>query len=306
MNGPGFTLHSGCAKLHGMNWDDLRYVLALGRQGTLSAAGEALGVVHTTVGRRVRALEGALGVRLFDATADRFVPTVEGQELLELALRVEEEVLVARGRLSGRDAELVGRLRVSMLGFVYKGFLEVFTSFHQRFPGIDLTLLATEREVSLLRREADVVIRLCQKPPDRLVGRRLGVMEFAPYASRALMARVGQDAPLAKYPWLHGDERGDHRWLDQWLAIHAPGAPISLRTDDYWALRASVAAGVGVYFLPCFDAELDPNLVRVGPKLDDEARPLWLLTLPELRSNRRVRVFMDHVHEAFSRTSLRM
>lgn len=283
-----------------MDWDDLRYVLALGRHGTLSAAGEALGVVRTTVGRRVRALEDTLGVRLFDSTTDKFIPTVEGQELLELATRVEEEILVVRGRLLGRDAELVGRLRVSTLGFVYQGFLEVFSSFSERFPKINMTVLTTEREVSLLRREADVVIRLCLKPPDRLVGRRLGVMEFAPYASRALVARVGEGAALSRYPWIHGDERGDGRWLDDWLATHAPGAPISLRTDDYFTLRASVSAGLGVHFLPCFDAAQDPGLVRVGPKLVDEARPLWLLTLPELRSNRRVRVFMDHVHEAFS------
>ena len=296
----GFTLHNGCAILHGMEWSDLRYALELGRHGTLSAAGDAMGVARTTIGRRVRALEDALGVRLFDATPDGFIPTVEGQELIELAERMEAEVLVTRGQLLGRAAELSGRLRVSTLGFVYEAFVGVFESFTARYPNIELTVIATERELSLLRREADVVIRLGATPPERLIGRKLGVMTFAPYASKALVERVGEGACLADYPWISGDESSEVRWLDMWLEANAPGARVALRTEDYPVIHASVEAGMGVHLLPCFVADASPNLVRVGQKLDAEARPLWLLTLAELRSNRRVRAFMDHVAEAFS------
>lgn len=288
-----------------MEWSDLRHALALGRHGTLSAAGASLGVVRTTVGRRVRALEEALGVRLFDATPEGFIPTLEGQDLIELAERMEAEVLVMQGRLLGRDAELSGKLRVSTLEFVYEGCVEVFASFMRRYPGVELTVSVTERELSLIRREADVVIRLGASPPERLIGRKLGVMEFAPYASQGLARRMGEGAQLGDYPWISGDERSDGGWLDAWLATHAPGARVAMRTADYPVLRAAVRAGLGVHFLPCFLAEPDPALVCVGPRLDGEARPLWLLTLEELRANRRVRAFMDHVQEAFAQIDLR-
>ncbi len=298
MNEGGFTLHTWSANLHAMDWDDLKYALALHRAGSLSGAAEALGVVRTTVGRRVRGLEEALGVRLFDQTPDGFVATAAGGELVEAAAQLEEQILVAKGRVLGRDADLKGPLRVSTLGFVYEGFHGVFASFMSRYPGVELTVVVTTRELSLVRREADVVIRLNNAPPERLIGRRLGVMEFAPYASRALVEEVGEGAPMSSFPWVYGDERGP-RWLDDWLDVHAPGAPVALRTEDYSALRASIREGVGVSFLPCFEAQSDPRLVRVGPRLDAEARVLWALTLPELRSNSRVRLFMDHIHEAF-------
>lgn len=287
--------------MHAMDWDDLRYVLALGRTGTLSEAALELGVVRTTVGRRVRALETALGVRLFDPTPEGFVATVAGRELMELAERMEAEILVTRGRLLGRDAELRGSLRVSMLGLVYEGFLDVFASFGQRYPGIEVTIVATDRQLSLLRREADVVIRLNREPPPQLWGKRLKTLDFAPYASRGLVERVGAEAPLSAYPWIHGDERSDTAWLDAWLSEHAPGVKVAFRTDDYVVVRTSILAGVGVHFLPCFYGDAHPELVCVGPKLEGEERPLWLLTLADLRNNRRVRAFMDHVSEGFAR-----
>lgn len=286
--------------MHSMNWDDLRYILALSRTGSLSGAGDLLGVVHTTVGRRLRAIEDALGVRLFDKTPEGFVTTTAGAELVATAQRLEAEILGATSRLAGQDVALQGPLRVSTLDFVYEGFLEVFTSFMARYPGIALTVCSTNEQLSLLRREADVVLRLSAAPPDNLFGVQLGVMQFAPYASRALVARVGQGAALGAYPWLFPDEREDNRWLDQWLAQHAPGASPVMRVDAYPAIRASVRAGVGVFFLPCFEAEADPALVRVGPLLAEQARPLWLLTLAQLRTNSRVSAFMAHVRECFS------
>lgn len=282
-----------------MDWDDFRYVLEVERAGSLSDAAVALGVVRTTVGRRIKALEESLGVRLFDRTPEGFVPTAAGQEIARAAERLEVEVLDTRGKLLGRDAELRGRLRVSMLGFIYDNFFDVFASFMERYPGVDVTICATTREVSLMRREADVVLRLNSAPAERLAGVRLGVMQFAPYASRALVEEVGHDARLGEFPWLHWDERSDGRWLDEWLAEHAPGARVVMRTDDYPVIRASVARGLGVHFLPCFDGDADPDLICVGPRPPEFTRALWLLTLPDLRTNSRVRAFMDHTKEAF-------
>jgi len=282
-----------------MDWDDLRYVLAIHREKTLSGAAATLGVSRTTAGRRLKEAEDRLGVRLFDRTEEGFAATAAGDELAETAARLEAEIHVTEGRLLGRDAELRGRLRVSTVDFLFAGFPEVFSSFIQRYPGVEVTLGVTNAQVSLLRREADVALRLGNTPAEGLVGRRVGRMQFEAYAARSLVERMGPGATLADFPWLHSDERSDGRWLDDWLARNAPGAKVSLRSDDFAVRRRALSAGMGVTFLACFDGDADPGLVRVGARLSEEARDLWGLTLPELRNNRRIRAFMDHVYDAF-------
>lgn len=285
----------------GVDWDDLRYVLAIHREKNLSGAAATLGVTRTTVGRRLKEVEARLGVRLFDRSEDGFAATATGEELAASAVRVEEEILVTEGRLLGRDAQLRGRLRVSTIDFIFAGFPDLFASFIQRYPGVDVTVGVTNEQVSLIRREADVALRLGNNPAERLVGRRVGRLQFEAYAARSLVERVGREAPLAAFPWLHSDERSDGRWLDAWLSKHAPGAKVSLRSDDYAVRRRALSSGVGVHFLACFDGDADPGLVRLGARLTEEARDLWVLTLPELRNSTRIRAFMDHVHSGFKR-----
>ncbi len=282
-----------------MDWDDARYVLAIHREKTLSAAASTLGVTRTTVGRRLRSAEDRLGVRLFDRTGEGLAATAAGEELADTALRLEAEIQAAEGKLLGRDTELRGRLRVSTVDFVFAGFPDVFASFIARHPGVEVTVGVTNEQVSLFRREADVALRLGNTASDRLVGRKVGRMQFEAYAARGLVDRVGRRAKLGDYPWLHGDERSDGRWLDAWLARNAAGAKIALRSDDHAVRRRAVSAGIGAYFLPCFDGNADPGLVRIGARLSAEARDLWVLTLPELRNNSRIRAFMDHVYDAF-------
>jgi DNA-binding transcriptional LysR family regulator len=282
-----------------MDWDDVRYVLAIHREKTLSGAASTLRVTRTTVGRRLKSAEARLGVRLFDRTDAGLAPTAAGEELANIAVRLETEIQHAEGKLLGRDAELRGGLRVSTVDFVFAGFPDVFASFIKQHPGVELTVGVTNEQVSLFRREADVALRLGNSSSDRLVGRRVGRMQFEAYAARALVERVGRRASLGAFPWLHADERSDGRWLDGWLARNAPGAKVALRSDDHAVRRRAVSAGIGVYFLPCFDGDADPGLVRIGARLTTEARDLWVLTLPDLRNNSRIRAFMDHVYEAF-------
>jgi DNA-binding transcriptional LysR family regulator len=284
-----------------MDWDDLRYVLAIHREKTLSGAAATLGVTRTTVGRRLKEAEARLGVRLFDRNEDGLTATATGDELAVSAMRIEEEIHVTEGRVLGLDAELRGRLRVSTVDFIFAGFPDVFASFIQRYPGVDVTVGVTNEQVSLIRREADIALRLGNSPSERLVGRRVARLKFEAYAARSLVERVGHDAPLSAFPWLHWDERSDGRWLDAWLRKNAPGAKVSLRADDYAVRRRALLSGIGVHFLPCFDGDAEPTLVRLGASLTDEARDLWVLTLPELRNNSRIRAFMAHAHSSFKR-----
>lgn len=279
-----------------MDWEDLRHVLALARGGTLSAAAAPLGVVRTTVGRRVTALEERLGVRLFDRTPEGFVPTAAGADLVAVAEQVEASILEAEARVAGRDVALTGDLRVSTLDWIYDRYTQVFRDFLERYPGVRLTVCDTTSTVSLRRREADVVLRVGDAPAPHLVGRRVDRLAFVPFAHRDLVARHG--TALADLPWIADDERAGSPWFDTWLAEHAPGARIAMRYDSFAVMRRSVLAGVGAHLLP--EWEDDPRLVRVGPEVPPIAQDLWVLTLSDLRTNLRVRAFLDHVYEALA------
>ena len=282
-----------------MDWEDLRYVLAVSRDQNLSLAAARLGVSHTTVGRRVRAIEESLGVRLFDRTPDAFMPTPAGQDIAEVAERMEGEVLSLEGRVLGRDAQLKGKLRVTTMDMLFRRYRDVVASFISRYPSVELTVTASDTEVSLTRREAEVAIRLTNTPPDPFVGRKVGQVEFAVFASKALVEHVGPDATYEAFPWIHWDERLNMRWLDDWLAVNAPKARIAMRVDGSSViLREVISAGIGVHFLACFEGDSDPNLQRLGPVDPTFTRGVWLLTLPDLRNTSRIRAFMDHVGES--------
>jgi len=281
-----------------VDWDDLRLVLAVGRHGTLSAAGGALGVVHSTVGRRLSRLEGELGARLFDRGPDGLSPTEAGLDLMSAAEAVEARVARAEGRVRGLDGRLEGPLRVSTLDFLFEACVGVFADFQAAHPGVALTVRCEEAEVSLHRREADVALRLTNRPPETLVGQKVADVRFAIYGHRRLLA---QTTDLRRLPWLHWDEQLEPmcRWMDALIAEVAPGAPIALRLgENTLARRAAMTAGLGLHPLPCLEGDRIPELERVGPPQDAFTRGLWLLTLPALRPTRRVRAFFQHVGAA--------
>lgn len=281
-----------------MNWDDLRIVLAVQRAGTHTRAARDLGIAHTTVSRRLKAAEADLGVRLFDRTPEGLVATSAGQEILELAERVEGEVLTVERRVTGQDRHLEGPLCVSTLEVLLIACRDAFGGFVDAHPAIDLTLTTGNEPVSLGRREADVALRMTSKPSEGLVGRRVGRMRFQAFASPTLADRVGRDAPAGEYPWLGFDERMNARWLDGLLAAHAPGARIVLRIDESTlAIRQLIDAGVGAFFLPEWEGRAR-GWVPVGSRVDDYAMDIWLLTHPDLRKTARVRAFMDYMGDA--------
>jgi DNA-binding transcriptional LysR family regulator len=285
---------SVCKNVH-VNWDDLRFVLALARHRTLSGAAKALGGTHTTVARRLRGIEVTLGARLFDASAAGYTPTAAGQLVIEAAERTETEMLALEARVLGGDAKLEGKLRVTTMDILLRRYEKVFVSFLDRFPRVELTVVCSDTEASLTRRDADVALRMTNEPTEYLIGRKIGRMDFAVYASRALAKRVGPRAAFSAFPWLHWDERLGARWLDAWLAKHASGARIAMRIDmTSVALREVIAAGIGIHFLACSEGDTDPRLRRIGPADTAYSRDVWLLTLSELRTSSRVRAFIDH------------
>ncbi|MEO0601380.1 MAG: LysR family transcriptional regulator [Myxococcota bacterium] len=280
-----------------LSWDDLRVVLVVSRHRTLLAAASELGVAHTTVSRRLKTLEASLGVALIDRTPEGPVLTAAGDELVAVAIEVEQRLAEASARVVGRDAELRGTIRFSTLDLHLRRFGPAIAAFSRSVPGVDLQISTDVSHLSLRRREADVALRSTNRPDEGLVGRRIGPMGYAVYAAASLVAEVGADAPLDAYPWISWDPAIEARMTRRWLTRSVPAARIAATADTPGSMLDLLRQGVGAAHFVVVDGERDPDLVRIRDREPDWDLDLWLLVHPDLRSAARVRAFTDHLHE---------
>lgn len=277
-----------------MDWDDLRYVLAISRAGGLNGAARELGVNPSSVYRRLEALEKTMEVRLFERLRAGYRLTPGGEALAEAAERMEREALSVENRIKGTDVRLEGHLRVSTSEAVTLHLLPRWLAeFRDTYPGLTLDIASTNQIVDLSRREADVVIRGTDNPPPHLVGRRCGQIVFAAYASKAYLDRVGRDRPLADYEWLGFDGPMLRVQQAKWVAEHVPEARVRLRFDSFAPIRLAMASGLGCAALPCFSCADDPTIDMLPGTATATRFHLWVLTHPDLRKSARVRAFLQ-------------
>ncbi|GAC1622852.1 MAG: LysR family transcriptional regulator [Nevskia sp.] len=275
-----------------MNWDDLRYVLAIAREGSLGAAAKALDVNHSSVYRRLAGFEKTLDTRLFERGRNGYRLTPQGEALADTARRIEAEALAVELQLIGTDLKLSGSIRVST-GEALGMFLlpPLLRSFSELYPDVQIELSLDNRMADLSRRDADVVVRATGNPPEQLVGRRVGTIAFCSYASRAYLDQMGRDRPLQQHPWLGFDERLASLAPARWLRAQAPDARHRFRFDSLAAMLEATRAGLGPAVLPCFMADARSDLERLGEPQSDADFGIWMLTHPDLRRSARIRAF---------------
>ena len=275
-----------------VDWGDLRYFLALARAGSLSSAARELGAEHSTVARRVSALEGSLGVRLFDRGPRGYSLTPEGERIAELALRVEGEVFGIERLAQAGDGEMRGTVRIAAPPSFASAYLTPrLAALRTTQPGIQIELAGDTQAVSLTRREADIAVRLARPEPSSIVARRVGAMAHGLYGARTYLART---AP-GQRDYLGYDESLDHVPQQRWLLGLAAGRPLVFRTNELASLQPAVAAGMGLAALPRFMGDADPALERLPLDARPALRELWLLVHPDLRRSPRVRAVLDHI-----------
>ena len=190
-----------------IDWNDLRYFLAIARGGTLSRASRLLGINATTVGRRLAALEEQVQARLFDRTPDGYVLTPSGRDLLPRAERMESEAIALDRDVIGADQRASGSVRLTATEMLATRFIMPhLPRFHALHPEITLELECTTRFVSLARREADIALRLSRPREDNVVGRRLASVPLSLYAApRYLDERGTPRDPDVSLAWARGD-----------------------------------------------------------------------------------------------------
>jgi len=299
-----------------LDWSDLRYALAVGNAGSLAGAARKLGVNHTTVLRRLDALEEHLGARLFERHRSGYHPTEAGSMLLEQARRMADQADEIERRVLGRDRELTGPLRVTTAFVIMEHLLpRPLATFARKYPGIEVEVVENAFMVDLSRRhadqaqtwarlEADVALRLSASVAEHLVGRQVGMTHCRVYAMRgaAGMPQTVQTlAALVKdAPWVAFERDAHSRVYDRWMRQQLAQADVRLRVDIFNAMAAMIRTGVGVGLLPTFMEASHPDFVPVSERIPELSVPVWMLTHPDLRDTARVRVFMQDVGDAIA------
>lgn len=287
------------------SWDDLRLVLAVARAGNLVAASAALGVNHSTVFRRLNALEKDIGAKLFERLAAGYEPTDAGHRLIATAELMEEQALALDRDLTGRDTRLAGKLRVTAsetMGF--RLLTDEIAAFRKEHPGILVELAVDNRVYDLSRREADVALRATRPTQGDLFGRKLDDIRWAIFGSAAYL-KAHPDAvtlkTLPRHQVIGWAEQAAPTKAALWIAAHVPPEAIGYRSSGLINQFMAARAGIGLAVLPTYLAAADPALKRVLGPLKDLMTDLWLVTHRSLKDTARVRAFMSIVGEGLKR-----
>jgi DNA-binding transcriptional LysR family regulator len=284
-----------------MDWDDLRYVLAVAEAGSLAGAARALGVNHTTVLRRIGAFEQRLGLRLFERLPTGYMLTAGGEELIAAARHVEATVTTLERTLAGQDLRLAGAIRVTTTDTLMGSILpEILVKFRDSYPGIRVEIAQSNLMFNLTKREADIAIRPANDPPETLIGRRIAKVAFAVYGSPAYLASQGEARHLADCRWVAPDEGLSGTAVARWMRAQLPHAEITLTADSLMALARAAQAGLGLAALPCYLGDISPDLVCVHPPIPELETALWILTHADLRHTARIRAFTELAGDAFA------
>jgi len=284
-----------------LDWDDLRFFLALSRHGSLSAAAKVLHVSQSTVGRRLSSLEATLAVRLLNRTPDGYVPTLAGVDVREKAERLEAEAIALERDVTGRDTRLRGLVRVTCAETLAAHVLAPsFAKLHEQHPDIMIELIPNPRELSLAMREADISLRMRQPEQHDLVVRRIGSIAFGIYATPDYLRSHGgldlEDGCIG-HRLITQLEDTQEMTQSAWLTELASRATVVLQTSSHEAAVLAAANGGGLACLARFRGDDEARLTRLPVPTEPPNADILLLVHKDNRDTPRIRVVLTHITE---------
>ena len=285
------------------NWDDIRYFLAVARQGSVSGAAKALKVNHSTVSRRIAGLERSHGVQLFNRVRDGYEMSAAAFGIYEQAQAIEQQNLQISRTLFGEDSRLEGSINLTMPHDIFEYCLsDELSLFQKEHPAIQLNLTVTKGVRNLASREADIAIRLTPAPPDYLVGRQVAGLQHGIYGMKSDIAKLMKSGAFSS------EEVSLVVWsgqagLPDWAHKHFPLAKVALQVDDLTSMYAAVKAGFGLARMPCYlpDSLQDPLLEKLDISLPRSEWSVWVLNHVDLRKTARVQKLRHFLLEALER-----
>jgi len=288
---------------HGFDWGLIRSFLAALDQGSLLGAARVLRISQPTVGRHIAELESQLGVVLFERTGRGLLPSATALQLAEAARGMEAGALQLARTLSGAQTQTSGSVRITASVPVAVHLMPpLLARLRQALPDIQIELVSSNQVSNLLRREADIAVRMVRSDQSSLVARKIGVVGLGAYAHKSYLARHGalrQPTELLQHALIGSD--ADPAILQGFQAMGYPvsRASFALRSDDFLVQWQAVRAGLGVGFAADYLARTEPDVVQVLPGLlKIPPLPMWLAVHREIRTNRLIRAVYDFLAEA--------
>lgn len=274
-----------------MNWNDLPTFLAIADSGSLAGAARTLKQNHSTVFRRLNALEENMGVRLFERLPSGYVLTTSGERLVELAREADIAVQTIERELVGRDLAPSGKVRITAAPNIARTILpDVVAKLYKQYPQIVIEVAVGDSDYDLNRREADIAVRATMKPPEHLVGRKIMQLHWWLCRSKNLRHNPPTSADhLHNFKLIGADSAMMRLGVFQWLEARYSQSIVT-RSNDLSTMAAMARAGIGYALLPSDQSEW--GLQRVL-KIPDSEGALWLLTHPDLRGVTRIKVVWD-------------
>lgn len=285
-----------------MNWAHLQSFAAVAEEGSLSGAARQLNASQPTLSRHIAQLESDLGTRLFERSSGGVVLTPEGSDLMEQASTMADAAARLETLRDGRTPHMSGTVRITASQIVATYHLpQVLTRFHQRYPDVSIELIASDRTENLLRREADIAVRMYRPTQNDVITQHIGALDIGVYATQAYLARNGNPARM--------DDLKDHHIIgyDRSTLIidsmRAMGLEVTrdffkFRADDQVVCWQMVRAGFGIGFNHTKIGDADPTLVRIAGSEMAGQMPVWLTAHPELRNTPRIRRIFDFLRDA--------
>lgn len=288
------------------DWNDVRYFIAVAREGSTLAAARALRTSQTTVARRIAALEEALGVPLFEKRQAGYGLTPAGHDLLDRAKQVELSAGAFAEAASAHSRDLSGKVKLTTEEvYAITLLAPMLRELHERHPEILIELDTSQQVRDLGAGEADISLRSTkeEQQPAGLVGRQLCIDDWSLYCSRDYAARHGAPASLEElknHPFIGGG--GGHLWIhyQAWLQALGLEQQVAMHHTTSGGLLSGVRSGFGIAVLPCIVADADPDLIQCLPPRTQHGRVLWLFTHERCRHTPRVRAVIDFLYERLS------
>ena len=289
------------------NWDELRTAYEVVRHGTLSGAAAALGVHHATVIRHIDALEGRLGVKLFQRHARGYTATEAGEDLLRVARATDDQFAQLAGRIRGRGNEVTGELVVTALPELSPMLAPVMAAFQAEHPGVTVRLLASERVLRLEYGEAHLAVRAGANAPGELdnVVQRLMNLEMGLYATTGYLDEHGRPrglADLKAHRFVTPDDMESRAPYAIWLRGKVPESAMVFRADDFRAQEQAILAGAGMGFLTRKEGRVESGLEEVLPPMESWHAALWLVTHVDLHRTAKVQALVQFLKARIGKT----
>ncbi len=288
-----------------LDWDTLRVVLAVSKEGSISGAARKLGVNIATISRQIGRAEEALEAKLFDRRHNGLFPTEQGLAAIDTAQAMQDEVEGLQGNVEGSILSEEGLIRLSLpLNVMQFGFADHLIAFQKLYPKIRFQINATDSPIDFESREADVVLRVGENPPASLWGFKIATVDVSFYGSTEFMAKWGdeiRDNPReAKVPFIELYTANPAADRDEFLA-HFPNAIKCASCNGMDSLIPMLRNGIGAGRVMRYMARSYPELELIFDCSDSWSRTVWILTHRDYRSTHRVRIFLEFIRDRFKK-----